>query len=109
MTGYEDAKTVTNVKSSILVMNMPAASTWKDLTIVFVKLVSLVMVIHVLMSMNVKQEAMFAMIKVLDAIITEEVMIVDVLRDSTVMEYFAMILMNVVAYFIARLSHRLLN
>ena len=89
--------------------NMPAAPTWKDLTIVFVKLVSLVMVIHVLMSMNVKQEAMFAMIKVLDAIITEEVMIVDVLRDSTVMEYFAMILMNVVPYFIAGVSHRLLN
>ena len=83
---------------------MPAASMLKDLTIAIVKLVSLVMVIHAPMSMNVIQEAMFAMIKVPDASITEEVMTVDVLRDSTVMEYFVMILMNVEAYFIARVS-----
>ena len=104
LTGHEDAKTVTNVMSSTLVTNMPAASMWKDPTIAIVKLVSLVMGIHAPMSMNVIQEAMFAMVKVPDAIITEEVMIADVLRDSTVMEYFVMMLMNVEAYFIARVS-----
>ena len=105
MTGYEDAKTVTNVKSSTLVTNTPAASMSKDLTIVFVNLVSLVMVKHALMSMSAILGAMFVMIKVLDAIITEEVMIADVLKDSRVMEYFVMILMNVEIYFIARMSH----
>ena len=58
--------------------------------------------------MNVILGAMFAMIQVPGAIITGEVTIADVLKDSMVMEYFVMILMNVELYFIARVLHLLL-
>ena len=58
--------------------------------------------------MNVILGAMFAMIQVPGAIITGEVTIADVLKDSMVMEYFVMILMNVEPYFIARVLHLLL-